>query len=86
MDSVSAVRLFCIGNFRRCGSCSEEVFELQYKYIELSIQMICASEAGLYIHGDVLKCINTVRYVFRPAWSCTNSVPYVLDPTLAAWT
>ena len=84
MDSVSAMRLFSIGKLRRCSSCSEEVFELQYKYTDLSIRMICASRAGLYIHGDVLNCINTVCNVFRPAESCTNSIPYVLDPKSAA--
>lgn len=73
------MRLFSNGKLRRCGSCSEKVFEPQYKYNELSTRVTCASRTGFYIHGDVLNCINTVCYVFRPAGSCTNSVPYVLD-------
>jgi len=84
MDSASAACLFIIGKIRRCSSCSEGVFELQYKYTELSVRMICASIAAFYIHGDVLNCINTVCNVFRPAGSCTNSVPYVPEPKSAA--
>jgi hypothetical protein len=42
MDSATSVRLFSNGKLRRCGSCSEEVFEVQYKYTELSTRMICA--------------------------------------------
>ena len=83
MDSATAVCLFRTGKLR-CGSCSEEVSELQYKYTELSVRKICASVTAFYIHDDVLNCINTVCNVFRPEGSCANSVPYVLDPKSAA--
>jgi hypothetical protein len=84
MVSATSVCLFSNGKLRRSGSCSEEVSELQYKYIELSIRMIFASIAAFYIHIDVLNCIKTVCNVFRPAGSCTVSVHYVLDPKSAA--
>jgi len=86
IESATSVCLFSNGKLRRCGSCAEEVFELQYKYNELSIRTICASVAAFYIRGGVLNCINTVCNVVRPAGSCTNSVPYVLEPKSAAWT
>lgn len=84
MHIATSVCLFRNEKVRRRGSCSEEVFELQYKYIELFTQMFCASMAAFYIHGDVLNCKNTVCYMFRPAGSCTYSVLYELDPKSAA--
>ena len=84
MDSATSVCLFSNGKLRRCGRCSEEVFELQYKCIELSTRMIFASVVAFCIHGDVLSCTNTVCNVFRPSGSCTHSLPYVLHQTSAA--
>jgi len=52
IDSATSVCLFSNGKLR-CGSCAEEVFELQHKYTELSIRMNCASVAAFYIRGGV---------------------------------
>jgi hypothetical protein len=84
MDSATSVCLFSNAKLRSCGRCSEEVFELQYKYNELYTRMIFASTAAFYIHGDVLNSTNTVCNAFRPAGSCTDSLLYVLDQKLSA--